>query len=148
LLEELKADLVSLFAGEELRRRGYYTDETLRSLYASGIFRTLQNVRPRREQPYQTMQLMQFNWFLDRGVLRFDPVSRRLSIDYGRYPAAVAALLREVLAVQDAGDPARAQAFVTRWASWDEGLHGRVAANMRAAQRVRYRLFTYAALGE
>ncbi|HYE27189.1 MAG TPA: hypothetical protein VD887_00755 [Allosphingosinicella sp.] len=148
LLEELKADLVSLFAGEELRRRGYYTDETLRSLYASGIFRTLQNVRPRREQPYQTMQLMQFNWFLDRGVLRFDPASRRLSIDYGRYPAAVEALLREVLAVQDAGDPARAQAFVARWATWDEGLHGRIAANMRAAQRVRYRLFTYAALGE
>jgi len=148
LLEEMKADLVSLFAAQELRRRGYYTDRTLRSLYASGIFRTLQNVRPRREQPYQTMQLMQFNWFLDRGVLRFDPASGRLSIDYGRYPAAVEALLREVLAVQDAGDPARAQAFVTRWARWDEGLHGRIAANMRAAQRVRYRLFTYAALGE
>jgi hypothetical protein len=148
LLEEMKADLVSLFAGQELRRRGYYTDATLRSLYASGIYRTLQNVRPRREQPYQTMQLMQFNWFVDRGVLRVDPASRRLSIDYGRYPAAVEALLREVLAVQDAGDPARAQAFVTRWANWDEALHGRIAANIRAVQRVRYRLFTYAALGE
>jgi hypothetical protein len=148
LLEEMKADLVSLFAGQELRRRGYYSDATLRSLYASGIYRTLQNVRPRREQPYQTMQLMQFNWFIDRRVLRFDPASQRLSIDYARYPAAVEALLREVLAVQDAGDPARAQAFVTRWAGWDEALHGRIAANIRGQQRVRYRLFTYAALGE
>ena len=72
LLEEMKADLVSLFAGQELRRRGYFTDDSLRSHYASGINRTLQNVRPRRDQPYQTMQLMQFNWFLDKGVLRFD----------------------------------------------------------------------------
>ncbi|HTU09489.1 MAG TPA: hypothetical protein VMG08_01220 [Allosphingosinicella sp.] len=146
LLEEMKADLVSLFAGEELRRRGYFTDAGLRSHYASGIFRTLQNVRPRREQPYQTMQLMQMNWFLDHGVLRFDPASQRLSIDYGRYRAAVTGLLREVLALQNRGDSAAADAFITRWSRWDEALHGRVAAAMRAQQRYRYRLFRYAVL--
>ena len=108
LLEEMKADLVSLFAGQELRRRGYFTDETLRSHYASGINRTLQNVRPRRDQPYQTMQLMQFNWFLDRGVLRFD---RDSAAAQHRLRAATTApvtdLLREVLALQDRGDEAR-----------------------------------------
>jgi hypothetical protein len=148
LLEEMKADLVSLFAAPRLRQRGYYTDEAVRALYASGIFRTLQNNRPRRDQPYQTMQLMQFNWFVDKGVLRFDPATQRLSIDYSRYPAAVESLLREVLAVQDAGDRARSDAFVQRWSRWDDAVHGRIAANMRAEQRYRYRLFTYAALGE
>jgi hypothetical protein len=146
LLEEMKADLVSLFAGEELRRRGYFTEAGLRSHYASGIFRTLQNVRPRREQPYQTMQLMQMNWFLEHGVLRFDPASQRLSIDYGRYREAVTGLLREVLALQDRGDGAAADAFITRWSRWDDNLHGRIATNMRAQQRYRYRLFFYQAL--
>ena len=146
LLEEMKADLVSLFAGQELRRRGYFTDESLRSHYASGINRTLQNVRPRRDQPYQTMQLMQFNWFLDKGVLRYDRETRRLGIDYDRYHRAVTDLLREVLALQDRGDEAAADAFITRWSRWDEELHGRIAAAMRAEQRYRYRLFTYAAL--
>ena len=148
LLEEMKADLVSLFAGEELRRRGYFDEAGLRSHYASGVYRTLQNNRPRRDQPYQTMQLMQFNWFLDRGVLRFDPAAGRLHIDYSRYHAAVADLLREVLALQDRGDEAAADAFILRWTGWDEALHGRIAAAMRAQQRYRYRLFTYAALGE
>ncbi len=148
LLEEMKADLVSLFAGRELQRRRYFTADQLRSHYASGVFRTLQNVRPRREQPYQTMQLMQFNWFRDRGAIRFDPATARLSIDYDRYHQAVEGLLREVLAIQDAGDPARANAFITRWASWDDNVHGRLAANIRAQQRYRYRIFTYGALGE
>ncbi|MGZ8998075.1 MAG: hypothetical protein ACXW2T_04370 [Allosphingosinicella sp.] len=148
LLEEMKADLVSLFAGPQLQRQGYFTAEQLRSHRASGIFRTLQNVRPRREQPYQAMQLMQFNWFLDRQVLRFDPGSGRLSIDYSRYQEAVEALLREILAIQDAGDPARATAFIDRWSTWNENLHGRIAAAMQATQRHRFRLFTYAALGE
>jgi hypothetical protein len=148
LMEEMKADLVSLFAGRQLQRGGYFTADQLRSHYASGIFRTLQNNRPRRDQPYQTMQLMQFNWFIDKGVLRFDRAAGRLSIDYDRYHAAVEGLLREVLAIQDSGDPARSDAFVRRWTNWDDALHGRIAEAMRAQQRYRYRLFTYAALGE
>ena len=148
LLEEMKADLVSLFAGQQLRQSGYFTEAQLRSHYASGINRTLQNNKPRREQPYQTMQLMQFNWFLDRGVLRFDPATARLAIDYNRYPQAVEALLREVLALQDAGDPARSDAFIKRWSNWDESVHGRIAEEIRERQTYRYRLITYGALGE
>lgn len=146
LLEELKADLVSLFLARELRRRDYYTASQLRSLYASGVLRTLQNNKPRREQPYNMMQLMQWNWFLDRGVLSFDRTSAKLSIDYDKYPDAVRDLLREVLAIQESGDPAKAEAFITRWGSWDEALHGRVATAIRAEQRYRFRLFEYAAV--
>ena len=148
LIEEMKADLVSLFAGRQLQQSGYFTADQLRSHYGSGILRTLQNNPPRRDQAYNTMQLMQFNWFLDRGVLRFDPADGRLAIDYGRYHEAVEALLREVLAVQDAGDAKRAAAFVDRWDNWDDKLHGRIAASIRGQQRYRYRLFKYAALGE
>lgn len=148
LFEEMKADLVSLFAGKQLRANGYFTDDQLRSHYASGVYRTLQNVRPRREQPYQSMQLMQFNWFLDKGVLKFDPATGRLGIDDSRYRPAVEGLLREVLAIQDAGDAGRADAFVKRWSAWDEALHGRIAKAMQDQQRYRFRIVTYAALGE
>ncbi len=81
-------------------------------------------------------------------MLRFDPASGRLPIDYARYHPAVEALLREVLALQDAGDPKRSDAFIRRWSNWDGKLHGRVAATMRDNQRYRYRLFKYAAMGE
>ncbi|HEY0132287.1 MAG TPA: hypothetical protein VGB57_12885 [Allosphingosinicella sp.] len=147
LLEELKADLVSLFVAKELRRRGYYSEDQLRAVYASGILRTLQNNKPRREQPYNMMQLMQWNWFLDRRVLSFDPATAKLGIDYGRYHEAVRDLLKQVIAIQEAGDAAAASAFVDRWGKWDDALHGRVAANIRAQQRYRFRLFEYSALG-
>jgi hypothetical protein len=146
LIEEMKSDLVSLFAGPQLQASGYFTADQLRSHYASGIMRTLQNVQPRRDQAYGTMQLMQFNWFLDKGVLRFVSGTGRLSIDYGRYHSAVEGLLREVLANQDAGDPKRSDAFIKQWSRWDENLHGRVAKAMRDQQKYRFRLFTYAAI--
>ncbi|HEX8570278.1 MAG TPA: hypothetical protein VF699_10210 [Caulobacteraceae bacterium] len=146
LLEEMKADLVSLYAAPMLRQQGYYTDEGVRAHYASGVARVLQNVKPRRDQPYQTMQLMQWNYFLDKGLLKFE--RGELSIDYARYHAVVGDLLREVLAIQHAGDKAASDRFIERWTRWDENLHGVVAKNIRDQQTVRFRVFKYGALRE
>jgi hypothetical protein len=148
LLEEMKADLVSLYVAEALRKAGYYTDAQLRSLYASGIQRVLQNNRPRRTQPYNTMQLMQWNFFLERGVLRFDPQTKRLLINYGKYHETVGELLKRVLEVQSEGDKAAADRFVEQYTTWDENVHGAVAKNIRDQQQYRFRIFKYAALGE
>ncbi|GAM97727.1 nudix hydrolase 3 [alpha proteobacterium U9-1i] len=144
LLEEMKADLVSLTAARILHDRGQFSDAQMRGIYASGIRRVLQKNRPRREQPYQTMQLIQWNWFLQHGVLRFE--GGRLAINYARYPAAVESLLRETLAIQRAGDRARANAFVDQWTTWRSDLHEVIAQRMRETERYRFNLVTYEAL--
>ena len=48
--------------------------------------------------------------------------------------------------MQDSGDQARVTAFSDRWSTWDDDLHGRIAAAIRAQQQSRFRLFEYAAL--
>jgi hypothetical protein len=146
-LEEM-ADLVSLFAARALRARGYYEDQALRHVYAAGIRRTLQNVRPRRDQPYQTMQLMQMNYFLEKGLLAWDPARQALAIHYDRYHDTVAALLREVLAIQHAGDKAASDRFIERYTTWAAALQEPLAEKMRAATPYRFRIVRYAALGE
>jgi hypothetical protein len=144
LFEEMKADLVSLTAARILHQRGRLTDAQLRSIYASGVRRVLQKNRPRREQPYQTMQLIQWNWFVDRGALVLE--NGRLRIDHARYPEAVTSLLREVLAIQRAGDRVAANAFVDRWTAWRPDLHEVIAQRMRESERTRFNLVTYEAL--
>jgi hypothetical protein len=147
-LEEMKADLVSLFAARALRARGYYDDAGLRDVYAAGIRRTLQTVRPRRDQPYQTMELMQMNYFLEKGLIAWDADRQALVIRYDRYHDTVTELLREVLAVQYAGDKAASDRFIERYTAWSPDLHERLAEKMRAATPYRFRLVRYAALGE
>ncbi|PZO46081.1 MAG: NUDIX hydrolase [Alphaproteobacteria bacterium] len=144
LLEEMKADLVSLTAARILNERGRISDAQLQAIYASGIRRVLQKNRPRREQPYQTMQLIQWNWFLDQGALRFE--NGQLRIDHRRYPAAVTSLLRETLALQRNGDRAAANAFIDRWTTWRPDLHEVIAQSMRDSERTRFTLVTYEAL--
>jgi hypothetical protein len=144
LYEEMKADLVSLTAARILHERGRISEAQLRAIYAGGIRRVLQKNRPRREQPYGMMQLMQWNYFLDRRVLRY--ADGRLTIDYAHYPAAVEGMLREVLAIQRAGDRARANAFIDRWSTWSPDLHEVIARNMRESERTRFNLVTYEAI--
>ena len=147
-LEEMKADLVSLFVADALHKQGYYTDAQLRSVYAGGILRVLQNNRPRRDQPYNTMQLMQWNFYLQNGLLSFDQASKTLRIHYEKYHEVVGKMLERTLAVQYAGDKAASDKFIDDYSEWDENLHGVIAGNIRAQQRYRFRLFKYAALGE
>ncbi|MGZ8844662.1 MAG: zincin-like metallopeptidase domain-containing protein, partial [Pyrinomonadaceae bacterium] len=145
-LEEMKADLVSLFVAEALRKQGYYTDDQLRSVYAGGILRVLQNNKPRRDQPYNTMQLMQWNFYLENELLTFE--NGKLRIHYDKYHSVVGKLLKIVLDTQYEGDKAAADRFIDQYSTWREDVHGVIAKNIRDSQRYRFRLFNYAALGE
>ena len=147
-LEEMKADLVSLFVADALHKQGYYTDAQLKSVYAGGILRVLQNNRPRRDQPYNTMQLMQWNFFLENDLLRLDLLNKTLHINYDKYHEVVGKMLERVLAVQYAGDKAASDKFIDQYTKWDDNLHGEIARKIRAQQRYRFRIFKYAALGE
>ena len=147
-MEEMKADLVALYTAEALQKQGYYTKDQLRAVYTSGIRRVLQTAQPRRSQPYQTMQVMQWNFFMENGLLEFDRQSKRLKINYGKYHETVEKLLAKVLDAQYQGDKAAVERFIEQYSAWDENLHGAIAKNIRDGQRFRFRLFKYAALGE
>ena len=147
-MEEMKADMVALFAVPALRKQGYYTDAQARSVYAGGILRVLQNNKPRRDQPYNTMQLMQWNFFLENGLLTFDRSTGRMRVHYDKYHDTVKKLLTKVLDVQYQGDKAASDRFIDQYTTWDENLHGVIAKNIRDQQKYRFRVFKYAALGE
>jgi hypothetical protein len=71
-----------------------------------------------------------------------------LRINYDKYHEVVGKMLERVLAVQYAGSKAESDKFIDQYTKWDENLHGAIAANIRAQQKYRFRVFKYAALGE
>lgn len=145
--EELKADLVSVFTADHLNRTALMSDEVYRSVQAAGILRVLQKNQPRvTEQPYQAMQLMQMNYFLEHGLLGFDPSTKRLQINYDRYSAVIGRMLNEVLTIQQQGDPQRASEFIDKYTTWTAELHEALAERLRNASRYRFVMVRYAAL--
>ena len=94
------------------------------------------------------MELIQFNWFVSQGLLRFDPHTAQLAIDYARYDSAIDSLLTEVLRLQAAGDKTAVAAFFSRWTTRNGDLHGRLAARLQEARGPRFVVMKYAALGD
>jgi hypothetical protein len=141
--EEMKADLVSLFVGPELEKIGYYTADDMKPLYASGVRRVLNKSRPDRSQPYQTMELMQFNYFMAQGVLAYDATRGKVIVHEEKFHDAVAAMLRDVFEIQAAGDAGKAEAYITKWTTWTPELHEKLAEAMRSSETSRYPCITF-----
>jgi len=146
ILEELKADLITLYLVRALRKSGYYDDAVTRAVYADGARRVFLKNKPSRAQIYETMELMQFNYYLHEGLFTYNEKTGRLFIQYDRFNDVVTEMLRQVLALQQNGNKADADAFIDRYAVWDDNLHGALAAAMKATGTYRYTLVKYAAL--
>ena len=148
ILEEMKSDLVSLFLCKRLFKKGYYSRPRLRSVQAAGIRRVLRKNQPKKTQAYATMQLMQMNYFLEKGLLTYDSETNKLTIHHGLYHDTVESMLREVLALQYEGNKEAADDYIEKYSTWDEDVHGRIAAAMKAVEQYRYAIVYYTALGE
>lgn len=146
--EEMKADLVSLYVAPELLKLGYYTESDLSPLYASGVRRVLLKGKPDRAQPYQTMELMQFNYFMQHGVLVLDAKSGKLAVHEEKFHATVTSMLHDVLEIQAAGSAPDAEAFIARWTEWRDDVHERLAEAMRSTERYRFNCITFELLDD
>ena len=84
----------------------------------------------------------------DGGDDLFHIIVSRLRIHDDRYHDVVGKLLKKALEVQYLGSKPESDRFIEAYTGWDENLHGVIAKNIRDRQRYRFRIFTYAALGE
>jgi hypothetical protein len=92
------------------------------------------------------MQLMQMNYFLEHGLLSFDPSSARLEIHYDRYQEVISQMLKEVLSIQQNGDSQQAGDFIEKYIGWTPELHASLAERLRESSRYRFVTVRYKAL--
>jgi hypothetical protein len=116
-LEEAKADIVGLYGLKWIVDRGDLPKDKLRGYYASevaGIFRT---VRFGVAEAHGRAEIMEFNFFSERGVITRDAASGRYAIDLDHMPDAVAALAKELLEQESTGNRARVEAWFAKYGS-------------------------------
>jgi hypothetical protein len=114
-LEEAKADVVGLYGLKWLVDRGDLPKEKLNGYYASevaGIFRT---VRFGVAEAHGRAEIMEFNFYSERGAIARDAASGRYTIDFGKMPEAVSALAKELLEQEATGDRARVEAWFAKY---------------------------------
>ena len=136
-LEEAKADIVGLYGLKWLVDRGDLPKGKLNGYYASevaGIFRT---VRFGVAEAHGRAEIMEFNFYVEHGVILRDAVSGRYVIDFARMPGAVAALSKELLEQEATGDRARVEAWFAKYGAIPPELSKALKAAVRFSGRYR-----------
>jgi hypothetical protein len=128
-LEEAKADIVGMLALKWLIDRGVLPKHRLEEYYASyvaGIFRT---VRFGVGEAHGRAEMMELNFLIEAQAIV--QTGARYHIDYGKMPAAVARLAKELLEQEATGDRARAEAWFGKYDRMPAALTRSLAASSK-----------------
>jgi Peptidase family M49 len=112
-LEEAKADVTGMFGLEWLMQHGAVAASRREEYYASYVAGIFRSVRFGAAEAHSKAELMEFNYLVEQGAIR--PVNGRYTIVYAKAPAALAALAKELLEIEAAGDRSRAEAWFAKY---------------------------------
>lgn len=120
IIEEHKADTISLTFMPQYVKNGVIDAETLKKVYVSYIVgRMFLSARPHQMLPHRMGELIQFNYLLQHGAINFDDKGL-LHIDFAQLDPVLHNLLDETIRVQLSKSPQTAEEFVEKYTVWTD----------------------------
>jgi hypothetical protein len=111
-IEEAKADISGLFALQYLIDKGVIDPAMERTIYATFLASALRSIRFGLAEAHGKGLALQLNYLLDAGAFRAD--GGTFSVNPAHAKDAVAALTRELMTLQAAGDQQRAKEMLAK----------------------------------
>lgn len=121
MLEENKADVTSIVMTDYFLRIGKFDQEQANKIYLTWTVGELPVKQPGPDEAHRSRSIMQLNYFIEKGAVKFEK-GGKLSIVPEKMAEAGKAMLSEVIQLQMDGDVAKAEAFVKKYAAWNETL--------------------------
>jgi len=110
-IEEAKADITGLFALQFLIDRGQLPKDMERTMYTTFLASAFRSIRFGITEAHGRGQAVQLNYLLDQGAFVVNP-DGTFAVVPGKVREGVAALAREIMTVQAAGDYAAAKTML------------------------------------
>ena len=127
IIEEHKADTISLTFMPDYVKAGVIDEDTLKKIYVSYICgRMFLIARPHMMLPHRMGELIQFNYLREKGIVK-ENAEGKIEIDLDNIQAVLWQLLQETIEVQLSKSPDKAAAFVEKYTDWSE-LSQKIAA--------------------
>ena len=114
-IEEAKADVTGLHNLTVLQQQGVYDAEFVRRAYIGHVADLFRCVRFGTSEAHGQGCLLQFNYLVQNGALRYDAAASRYDVDRAKLVTANRALAAEILTVQGEGSYQKANDLLTRY---------------------------------
>ncbi len=114
-IEEAKADVTGLHNLTVLADEGVYQDFFVRQAFAGHLADLFRAVRFGASDAHGQAALLQFDWYLDKGVVQYDTASGKFNANLQAMMLANRQLATELLTLEAQGDYARAGALLEQY---------------------------------
>ena len=122
IIEEHKADVISVAMMPEYVKAGIIDEVQLKKIYTSWIVRShLLRAFPEDREAHRVADLIEHNYLRAHGAISFD-AEHKLHIDFAKLPAVLQQMLADIIDVQLSKSPETAKVYVDKWGTWDETL--------------------------
>jgi hypothetical protein len=138
MLEENKADVGSVVLTQYFVKIGKFTQEQANQIFLTWAADELPAKQPSDDEAHRSRSVMQINYFREKGAILFEK-GGKLSIVPEKMADAARQMLTEVIQLQLDGDATKAEAFVKKYAAWNETLQYAAAEKMKLKPKL-YRL--------
>lgn len=119
IIEEHKADVVSIALMPEYVKKNVIDAKTLREIYTTWVIKRLFLIAEAKfEHPHRVADLIQFNYLLENNVINFDTLGK-LTINFDSFDAIMKQMLQDTIEVQLSKSPMFAKEFIERYAKWE-----------------------------
>jgi hypothetical protein len=121
-IEECKADILGLYLVTKLLEKKELKDTTLLDHYVTFVAGIIRSVRWGAANAHSVANLIEFNYFEDRGAFSRDATSGTYRVDVAKMSSAVTSLAERLIRLQGDGDYAAVAKVVTEEGAMRRGL--------------------------
>jgi len=138
IIEENKADTVSISFMPEYVKQGIISEEQLKQVYTTWAFRLLLRAKPIfPTETYKIIDLIEFNTMLRHSAITFDE-NRLMHIDFTKVAPAAYEMLTKVVDIQLSKSPQKARQYIEENTTWGE-LNEYIAATQKSLGLKKYK---------
>jgi hypothetical protein len=139
IIEENKADSISISFMPEYVKRGIITENQLKEIYTTWITRRLllcsKPIFP--TETYKIVDLIEFNTLLENQAIYFDE-NKLLHINFDKVSPSIYNLLEKVIDIQLSKSPKKAKQHIDRYTTWNN-LHEYIAQTQQKLGVKKYK---------
>lgn len=132
IIEESKADILSLFVVTNLHEMGQLKESELMDNYVTSVADIFRSVRFGIANDQGVANMIRFYYFLEKGAIQRDNKTSTYLVDFEKMKNAMLELSKEILVIQGDGDFESAGSLVNNKGFIREELHADLIRIMRA----------------
>ena len=128
IIEENKADIVSIAMMPEYVKSGIISNENLKKIYTTWIIRSLSKSKP--IESHRVADLIHINYLLEHNAISFNS-ENKLEICFEQLPNAINKLLKETIEIQLSRSHKKAKEWIDKYTKWED-LHIYIAKTLQS----------------